>query len=323
MVLASNPDYLEARLALINVELWSGKPERAEQLARLGLDRHRENTDLLAAQARALGALGRVRESVEVLDRLLVLSPGNRDARRDRDIASDGVYPWTARLEQSHEWFTSTAAPWNEYRLEVKRGTAAGPVLARFSRANRFQKNSSQAEVDWYPRIRRGTYGYMSLGYSYDAVLYPRIRAGLELYQALPWTTEVSGGYRRLGFDSPVSIYTASVSKYSGKWLCGGRLYVVPGAGRSSVSVQASVRRYLGRHGDYWGVVLGRGSSPAGVRSTTDLGVLNSNSGYFEVQKLVARHWIFGFRGGAAREDRVDFPPATRGLLDVSAAIRF
>lgn len=323
MALVSNPEYIDARLALINVELWSRHPARAEELARLGLLSQPDNTDLLLARARALRLLGRGRESVDTLDRLLLLHPGNRDARRDRDAASDEAYLWTARFQQSHEWFSSTTTPWHEYSVELKRDTAAGPILARLSRADRFQKRSSQAELDWYLRLRHGANIYLNIGYSHDSALYPRARIGLELYQALPWASEVSGGYRRLEFPSPVNLYSTSWSKYAGKWWLNGRFYLTPETGSSSVSLQATARRYFGRHGEHLAVVVGRGSSSAGIRNATDLAVLKAASGYVEIQKLVSRRWIFGFRGGAAREDRAGLPRAVRGLVDVSAAIRF
>ncbi|MGD0134330.1 MAG: YaiO family outer membrane beta-barrel protein [Bryobacteraceae bacterium] len=49
-----------------------------------------------------------------------------------------------------------------------------------------------------------------------------------ELYQSLPEGFEVSGGFRRLGFASPLNVYTGSFSKYYHSWLIGARTYVTP-----------------------------------------------------------------------------------------------
>jgi YaiO family outer membrane protein len=322
-VLASKPDYADARLALINVELWSGRPERAEEIARTGLAFQPDSLSLLAARAKALRALKRTHETIDTLDHLLLLEPANREAREDRDAASDEIAPWTVRTEQTHEWFSHTYEPWHEYWLEAKRGTSEGPFLLRVSRAQRFGEHGNQAEVDWYPRLRAGTYAYINTGYSYDAALYPRYRAGAELYQAVPHSFELSGGFRRLGFSHPVNIYSAGLGKYYRNWWFNGRVYLTPDSVGTSTSVQIAARRYFGKGGDYLGFRIGRGSSPTEIENVTDLAILNATSVYCEFNKTLGRRWTLGLRGGTSREDRIGQPAVNRYLVGTSLAFRF
>jgi YaiO family outer membrane protein len=292
-VLAAHPESVDARLALANVEWWSGRSARALELLRTGLQQDPRNADLRAAHTRV--------------------------ARSVRDE----VTPWYVRVVQTHEWLSGSGQAWHEYQVEARRSFSSGPVLLRVSRANRFGRHGNQAELDWYPRLAAGTYAYLNAGYSYDAGLYPRRRVGAELFQALPKTTEISGGYRRLGFGNVVDVYTGSLGKYQGNWWFNGRFYLKPDSVGTSATVLLSTRRYFGSFGDYIGVRVGRGSVPSEIDNITDLAILNSTAMYGELTKSVNRTWVLALRAGFSREDRTGQAAATRALLEASIGVRF
>jgi len=164
-VLARHRDYGDALRALINVEMWSDHPGRAEALARDTLRRNPNDTALLLARAKALGALGQSREALATVRHLIDVDPGNQEAASQEPGLGDSLRHWTASFGR---------APWREEQVQLSRQTGLGSVIARFSQAGRFSIVSQQVEIDAYPHIRPGTYAYLNVGYSSDAAVYSR-----------------------------------------------------------------------------------------------------------------------------------------------------
>lgn len=323
-ILAQNPGHGDALPALINLEIWSDHPERAAQLARDGLRRRPTSTTLLLALAKALKNQHQPREAAQIVQRLLELDPRNQQGVQLSESLSDEMQHWESAISHSAEWFSDGRTPWHETQLALKRQTPLGSVIGRYSRADRFSSGSHQAEVDFYPRIRPGTYGYVNFGVSPDANLYPRYRVGADLFQSLGAGFEGSGGYRRLGFSGNVNIYTAALSKYYGNWLFTGRTFITPDSSGTSRSFQLSARRYIGGSGlDYWGIRVGHGSSPVEQRSLQDLEVLNSGSFTFEFNRAITRRLAINARSGFSTEDRLYRVGLRHYLADFSVYCRF
>jgi len=322
-VLAGNPNHGDALLALANLELWSDHPEQTERLTSAALERRGASADLMYARARALKAMNRERDAMDVLNQLLQLEPQHADALRTRSSLQDSMRHWEAQWSYSYEWFNKNLDGWHEAQMGLKRATPAGSVIARFSRADRFGLHSNQAEIDFYPRIRKGTYGYVNVGYSYDATLYPQYRLGADLFQSLGGGFEASGGLRRLGFSSKVNIYTTSLGKYYGSWFFNGRAYLTPDSAGTSRSVHLSARRYFGEATDYIGFRVGRGAAPIETRTLGDIEILNSTSVYAELNKSLGRRWMMNFRAGHGREDRLNRGVLHRYLAESSIYLRF
>jgi YaiO family outer membrane protein len=277
----------------------------------------------MLARSRALQALHREREAADLLDRVLALEPGNRDAWERRAGLRDAIRQWQAGFNYSYEWFNRDLVAWSELQFTARRQTAAGSVIGRFSRADRFGFSSRQTELEFYPRLRRGTYGYLDLGYSPDARLYPRFRFGADLFQSLGRGFEGSGGMRRLSFASPVNIYTASLAKYHGNWLFHTRLYLTPGAAGASHSTHFSARRYFGDGAQYIAVRFARGNAPVETRTLADVGILNSTGLYSEIDKSIGRRWTFNLSGGLSQEDRFGRSALRHRLLQSNLYFRF
>src|SRR5262249_29765121 len=150
-VLATNPTHGDALPALVNVELWSGHPERAEELTRDGLRDHPNNPTLLMARAKALKSLNQQEAAVHVLDCLLAADPVNKEAEQMLNGLRESSRRWEASFEHSYEWFSDHRSAWNEDQLSLKRRTSAGSLIGRFSHADRFSLGSS--EIDFYPKF--------------------------------------------------------------------------------------------------------------------------------------------------------------------------
>jgi YaiO family outer membrane protein len=323
-VLSSSPGNGDALQALANLELWSDNAGRADRLSAEALEIHPDNVDLLYTRARALRALKREPEALKVLNQLLRIEPAHKAALSTRDGIREAGRLWQVQTSQTYEWFHGDIDPWRESQLALGRSTGAGKVTARFSRADRFGLHSNQSEIEFYPSIRSGTYGYVNVGYSYDATLFPKYRVGADLFQSLGHGFEGSGGIRRLNFTaSKVNVYTASLGKYLGNWFYNARTYLTPGAEGASHSVHISARRYFGDLGDYLGFRYGWGSSPVETRTLGDTEILSSSSFYLDIQKSLGRRWSFSFRAGHGREDRLNRGPLRRSVADSNLYFRF
>jgi YaiO family outer membrane protein len=322
-VLDHNPTHGDALPALINVELWSDQPARAEELINRALRSRPNDTALLVTKARALKALNRPDAAVDVLDKLLDVDPTNQEAKQMKENLKDSARNWETSLDQSYEWFSDNRAAWLETQLSLKEHTRIGSVIMRVSHAHRFSLDSNLLEVDAYPSLRPGTYAYLNAGWSPDRTLYPGYRLGGELFQSLHHGLEVSGGIRHLGFQDKVNIFTGSVTKYYGSWLFTARTFVTPSTIGDSLSMQYSARRYFGEGSSYVGARLGHGGGPVETGSVNETEVLRSTSVTGELNWQLGRRWTINLRGGESREDRLNNPRLQHHLADGALYFRF
>ena len=85
-VLAANHDDVAALAALINVEMWSRRPERGAELARDVLRRNPSNTVMMTCLAKALLAMKKDHEAAVELDRI----SGARPAKSGSGGSAEG-----------------------------------------------------------------------------------------------------------------------------------------------------------------------------------------------------------------------------------------
>jgi YaiO family outer membrane protein len=290
-VLDQAPGYLDAQIALMNVERWAGNDEPARAIAR----------EVLSKQAHHPQAL-------HVAQRI--------DAERQ---------PFAVALAHTRDWFDDDREPWGETSLALGRETAHGAVLLRASHVARFGLRDQLIEVEAYPRFREGSYAYLGFGAGTQSALYPDWRLGLELYQSLPGSLEVSAGYRRLEFAEPVNIAVGSVSKYLGNWMLTARVYHVPVAGDGdSTSTFASVRRYFGDSGaSFVGVRYGHGLAREELRDAADLVNVDSDSFALELDTELRHRLRLAVTTGFSRQERAAQSALWQIALGTTLGVRF
>ena len=323
MVLAAKPDHYDAISALINVEMWSDRPARAEELARRGLERHPEDTDFMYKLARAQRAQARTAEAKTTVRRLLLISPDRQDAVRLKEDLDEESMMWESQVSTSQEFFNDGRAHWSEWSTDLKRRTSHGSVIARFTRADRWAEVGHMVEMDVYHSLREGTQLYLNGGWSYDAVVHPRSRFGAEVFQSLPAGFQFSAGYRRLNFSGPVNIYTGSLIKYYGNWMFTGRGFFTPDTTGTSVTVRAGARRYFRNADTYVGVWASHGASPTEIRNAEDLMILHATAFQGELSKVLNRRVTLRARAGVAREQMTYNPNLLHMLLDLGLYYKF
>ena len=322
-VLAGNPTHGDALPALINVELWSDHPARAEELASRALRNRPHDTAMLLARAKALSALERPTEARDTLDRLLIIDPRDDAARQMRRGVRDSLRLWRVSFGASHDEFSDRRVAWRETQASLGRSTPAGTVSVRATRAQRFGYQDDQFEFEMYPRFRPGTYAYVAGAYSPDAILFPEYRYAVDLYQSLGGGFEGSAGFRRLGFGSGVDIYVGSLSKYYDNWLFTWRTFFAPDAIGTSRSYHGAVRRYIGEAGASIGLRYGSGAGREELRNRSDFEVVESEVVAAEGTVVLRRRLELNLSGSYGREDRGDRRNLRQYSLSTGLGFRF
>ena len=290
-VLLQTSDYTDARVALMNVEWWSGRSEVALAYAR----------EILSGEV------------------------GHPQASLVEQRLGATTRPFTATMAYRLDWFDGDRDPWHESALSLARETPMGSVIIRGSHAERFRLSDQLIEVEMYPRFRAGSYAYLGVGVATRADLYPKYRLGVDLYQSLGWGLEASAGYRRLEFSDPADIYVGSLTKYLGSWMLTGRVYHVPaGGGLDSTSYYGSVRRYFGEAGrSFAGLRYGHGLSREEARNATDLISLDSDSLTAEADYELSHGLRLAFSVATSRQERSAQGALWQHTFSTSLGIRF
>ena len=289
-VLAVAPRYQDARVALMNVEWWSGRRTEARDL------------------------------SMEIL----ASDPGNPQARLIRQrLDASSKRPWTVTTWYTNDTFND-GDPWHEFAASLGRETPFGTVLVRGTEARRFGYGDQLIEIEAYPTFRAGTYAFIGVGAGTRGDLFPTYRTAFDLYQNVGHGLEVSGGYRRLQFTDPVSIYVASATQYVGQWSVLGRVYFVPSDQSDSWSFHAESRRYLGGDGtSFIGLTVSQGFSREEPRTVGDASTIHANTVKGQADIEVSPRTRLQVTLSGTRQERALRIPLWQTTLSIGAAYRF
>ena len=212
-----------------------------------------------------------------------------------RDTLEVTTYKNSVRINNSFEVFDILFDPFISSSVEYKRETKAGSIIPRVNYSNRFATNGLQYEVDLYPKISKKFYGYVNYGFS-DASIFPKHRAGAELYANLPKGMEASLGVRYIDFrNSDATIFTGSVGLYKGNYYFSLRPYFSPRPdGAINFSGNFLVRKYLKSADDYIGLDAGYGISPELQQFRVDGALLAQTLLYVESQQVRLEYQFTG-----------------------------
>ncbi len=272
-VLNDNPDYRDALSAAIDVELWDDQYEAALALCNTALRHHSNNEEFLVKRAKAFRALNRDAEALNTIDMLEDVNRSNPEIQPLREsIALQSMNQYVS-AGYTYDRFSVRFDPQHLVALQYGRSTAYGSVIGRVHIAQKFGGTALQYEIDAYPPIVDGLYGFFNYGYS-SSSLFPQHRIGMEGFFKLPHSFEGSLGFRYLSFGpgSSVTMYTGSLGYYYGNYWFSLRPYITPGNVSFSRSISLTTRRYFGGDGDYASLKIGVGASPDEDRYVDTLG---------------------------------------------------
>ncbi len=300
-VLEQQPSNLEAQIALVNAELRSGHPSRAEHLASDALAAHPGNVDLMLARAVALRTLNRNPEALAQIEQAAHRAPDRDDVLRVRRRLRQELEGSELSLTGNYDRWNDHREGWREAQLAVQRNTTFGPGIARLSRGSGLGTNSNLFELEAFPRLR-STSAYLGAGYSGDQRLYPHWRFAGELFQGFPAGLEGSIGYRRLHFANTINLYTGSAVFYHHDWMFSARIIHEAG-GPSGNAPQFAVRKYFSDGRQYVGLRFGKGVTRDEIRSSADLDSLQTREVAAVGNFVVRERWVVNVRAGAGREE--------------------
>ncbi len=261
-VLEDTPDHRDALLASIDNEIWAENPQEAVEFATMATRYYPVDVPVLLKSANAHHAAEMDREAARILNRIDQISPSNSEAyalRRSIRVSSQN---YTLTGSYTYDHYSEVFSPAQKGHIQLSGRTPIGSVIGRLNYGNRFDTIGFQPEIDFYPSIADGWYGYMNIGYA-NSSIFPEFRTGAELHKRMSNGFELSIGFRYLKFqNSDVLIYTGTITKYQGNWLFTLRPYITPSSVGNSRSINLLARRYFAGPDDYITFRGGFGFSP-------------------------------------------------------------
>jgi YaiO family outer membrane protein len=266
---------------------------------------------------------GQTRAASDHAAQILSREPGNPQARLMRQRLEAQFRPWKVTTWYAVDTFNDGNA-WQEFATSVGRETPAGSVIVRGTNASRFGYADQLIEVEAYPSLRAGTYAYVGVGAGIQRDLYPVHRLSFDLYQSVGHGVEISGGYRRLKFSEPVSIYLGTATKYIGTWSLTGRVFFVPSEPSDSWSFHGESRRYFGSAGtSFVGAALSHGFNRDEPRGLGDAILLHANTVRGQADIAVSPRSRLLITASASRQERPLRIPLWQTSISAGAAYGF
>lgn len=248
-------------IAAINNELWGDTPFSALKLANDALKYFPKNVDILYLKASAEENSNNPEEALLTIKNALEINPDNQKSKDYMTSLNSSLSHNVIGFKASVDLYSEVFDPMQLHALNYSRKTKYGSIIGRMNFSRRFQENGIQFEVDMYPKIAKGLYAYLNIGFA-NTFLFPDIRYGAELHQSLPKSFEISFGFRALKYTSTTTIYTGSIGWYSGNSYLSFRTYITPGDSGSSKSGTLNYRKYRSDANNYFSVSAGMGFSP-------------------------------------------------------------
>lgn len=260
-ILKDSPDRLIDWEAAITNELRNDSPKSALEFTQKAFQYFPDNPELLYLKASAEDDLENSKQAFQTLIHLLQKNPEHIKALRFKTNLEDKLRVNSVGVSASVDLYSEVFDPMQYYLVKYARQTKYGSIHAKTNINRRFESTGAQFEVDLYPKITKGLYAYLNVGFS-NSSLFPEVRYGAEIYKSLPKSLEASIGFRGLKYNSTTTIYTGSVGWYTGSSYFSLRTYITPGDPDTSISGTLSYRRYGKDENNYFSIAVGLGFSP-------------------------------------------------------------
>lgn len=171
----------------------------------------------------------------------------------------------------NNDFFNDDTKSWQFASAEYQFRESFGTFIPRLNYANRFSNSELQFEADAYVLFSPKSYLYLNTGFA-EGEVFPKGRAGLELYYVLPINVELSLGYRYLYFSpSKVNIYTGSIGYYFDDYWISFRPFFVNESNEKTKSTFTFIgRRYFVDSENYLTLRAGFGSYPVSGNTQAD-----------------------------------------------------
>lgn len=262
-LIGREPQNKEFWISYIKNEIYADQPSAAINLANDALGKlFPDAPEIIILKATAQKNNGEIQKANQTLQTFLHKYPGNKEVldfaeKIKTDLATNSV-----GVIVSTDSYSEIYEPMYYYSVQYGKETTKGSIIARYNLNRKFGEYGSQFEMDAYPSIREGLYGYLNLGYSASSI-FPSWRFGAQLYKSLPRAFEVSLGMRALKFgDQFTNIYTGSIGNYFGSSYIFAVPYLIKSDEGWSKSSTITYRKYRANADQFFAVSGGFGFSP-------------------------------------------------------------
>jgi YaiO family outer membrane protein len=312
-VLGKDPQRKTDWIAAINNELWGNTPFSALELADNALKYFPSDAEIMYLKASAQENSNNPEEAFSTLNLIIDQNPNDQKALDYKKKLTNSLSYNTIGITSSVDLYSEVFDPMQYYAFKYGRKTKYGSIIGRVNFSRRFNDNGAQVEVDMYPKIAKGLYAYLNVGFS-NSYLYPDVRYSAELYKSLPKSFEASLGFRALKYSTTTTIYTGSVGWYTGNSYWSFRPYLTPGDSGTSKSGTVNYRKYRSDANNYFSIAAGMGFSPeidrfiveGNEEAVIDLQSQKLNVGYYFTSKNKQNAW--GTQFGITHQE-ISFDP--------------
>ncbi len=253
-VTRATPRYADAWSALGDMYLWSGRPALAVDAYAQWSTLAPESGEAHAAVAKAQRAVADI-ASAQAAAATAAATQASFAGSLAAETFIPGTFRWTAGLAVDRNAFGGTGGNWTDSVLNLRRKWGIGSLGFEALESRRFGLTDRAYALDGYAQLLPRTTLNLRLQLADSARLFPRNRWRAELFQGLGQGWELSAGYDRLGFATPVELLSVGVGRYTGPWYVRLRYQHVPsttaGTG-SSDSLRAVGRWYYKGDGDHY-----------------------------------------------------------------------
>ncbi|WP_367754394.1 YaiO family outer membrane beta-barrel protein [Flavobacterium sp. WC2430] len=260
-VLEKDPQNKSTWIAAIKNEIWGDKPYTALEMTTEALKNFPDDAEILYLKASAEEKTNKPIEALNTLESILNKNPEDQKAKDYKSSLSTTLRKNTIGIKAEVDIYSEVFDPMQYYTLNYSRQTKYGSIIGKLNFNRRFNENGTQIEFDLYPKITKGLYAYLNIGFA-NTFLFPDLRYGAELYKSLPKSLEVSLGFRSLKYTTTTNIYTGSIGWYTGNSYLSFRPYFTPGDNGTSTSGTFTYRKYRSDADNYLGFSFGMGFSP-------------------------------------------------------------
>ena len=277
-------DNQEIWVAAINNEIYAKNEIVAFSKVNKALEYLPEDPELLALKDRIDGLLKAKSEALQGGEKTLGM-PKNETGTFSNNL---GVFSEASVFDQV---FDTQYGAGIEYQRKMKFGS----IIPRISFANRFGIDGIQYELDAYPKIDKKSYAYVNYGYS-GASIFPRHRMGVEIYNLISKSAELSVGVRYLDFrTSSANTYTASIGLYKGNYYILARPLITPRTNNpTAIFGSLMIRKYGATANNWIGATLNAGVEPESSQVFLGSTLLLETTRYVEIQELLLEFQFAG-----------------------------
>ncbi|KDN56244.1 YaiO family outer membrane beta-barrel protein [Flavobacterium seoulense] len=287
-VIEKAPENKDNWIAAIKNESWSEAHFEAVEMTKKALKLFPNDAELLLLKATALKNTNNTVEAKNTIKEVLIQNPDDQKAQEFLTELGNTAFTNSVGLKAAVDVYSKVFDPMQYYTFSYGKQTKYGNIIAKYNFNRRFNENGSQLEFDLYPKITKGLYAYINLGFA-DSPIFPDLKYGAELYKSLPHGLEISAGFRNLKYSTNTSIYTGSIGWYTGNSYWSLRPYFTPIDGNTSTSGAINYRKYRSNADNYLSFTFSMGTSPEVnqfIFSTNDTPIVNLkterlNVGYF------------------------------------------